>query len=143
MDWYEVTGELHSRTLTHDCDLLTLPTHWQRELAAAWRLEADVNNGGYLQFLCNWGPVTSVYAAGCLRKIGALRMSGIVEECQTIIDDHWLGRPLEYNSMIAEIPSDTLNRIESLSDEFMSYPENVAELGIRYYASLVQQPSEE
>nr|WP_279086722.1 DUF2442 domain-containing protein [Comamonas thiooxydans] len=27
----------------------------QRELVALWRMEADINNGGFLQFLGNWG----------------------------------------------------------------------------------------
>src|SRR5687767_8604146 len=54
MDWYEVTSRYHQRTLAHDAELSSLPEVWQRELAALWRLEADVNNGAYLQFLTNW-----------------------------------------------------------------------------------------
>jgi hypothetical protein len=27
----------------------------QHELVALWRMEADINNGGFLQFLGNWG----------------------------------------------------------------------------------------
>jgi len=55
MDWYEVTGRYHEKTLAQDGRLASLPEEWQRELAALWRLEADVNNGCYLQFLTNWG----------------------------------------------------------------------------------------
>ena len=27
-------------------------------LVALWRMEADINNGGFMQFLCNWGDPT-------------------------------------------------------------------------------------
>ncbi|KAG1537443.1 hypothetical protein G6F50_014864 [Rhizopus delemar] len=27
-----------------------------QQLVALWRMEADINNGGFMQFLCNWDP---------------------------------------------------------------------------------------
>jgi hypothetical protein len=42
MDWYDVTGKYHEQTFSHECRLSSLPEEWQRELAAIWRLEADV-----------------------------------------------------------------------------------------------------
>jgi hypothetical protein len=54
VNWYDLTSEYHRRTFGEDCRLAALPAEWQRELAALWRLEADVNNGAYLQFLANW-----------------------------------------------------------------------------------------
>src|SRR5437764_129635 len=45
MNWYDITEEYHKRTFEHDGRLSSLQADWQRELAALWRLEADVNNG--------------------------------------------------------------------------------------------------
>src|SRR5262249_46900008 len=82
MDWYDVTGKYHEKTFAHECRLSMLPEEWQRELAAIWRLEADVNNGAYLQFLSNWGRESYVYASQALKKIGARKMAEIVDCCQ-------------------------------------------------------------
>jgi Domain of unknown function (DUF4375) len=84
VDWYEATGKYHERTLAHDGHLASLPAEWQRELAALWRLEADVNNGAYLQFLSNWGRDSYEYASRALRKIGAHKMAAIVDRCQAL-----------------------------------------------------------
>src|SRR5206468_4188221 len=54
MTWFDLCGALHERTFAHGAGLSSLSNEWERELAALWRLEADVNNGAYLQFLANW-----------------------------------------------------------------------------------------
>lgn len=43
-------------------DWNTLATH-EQEIAALWLLEADVYNGGFVQFFCNWGkrPISTRY----------------------------------------------------------------------------------
>ncbi|MCI0379160.1 MAG: DMP19 family protein [Gemmataceae bacterium] len=68
MDWFEVTSKYHEQTFSHNCRLTSLSEDWQRELAAIWRLEADVNNGAYLQFLSNWGRESYIYASQALKK---------------------------------------------------------------------------
>src|SRR6476661_6070997 len=89
MDWYDVTGKYHQQTFSHEGLLTSLPEDWQRELAAIWRLEADINNGAYLQFLSNWGRETYVYASQALKKIGARKMVQIVDRCQALVDEHF------------------------------------------------------
>jgi hypothetical protein len=88
MDWFDVAGRYHERTFAHECRLSSLTTDWQRELAAVWRLEVDVNNGGYLQFLTNWGKESYVYASQALKKMGAHKMADIVDRCQALVDEH-------------------------------------------------------
>src|SRR5262245_14584248 len=88
MDWYKATGDYHGRTFLNEGRLSSLPEDWQRELAALWRLEADVNNGGYLQFLANWGREAYIYASQALNKIGAHKMAAIVDRCQALVDEH-------------------------------------------------------
>src|SRR5262249_6735540 len=89
LDWDEVTGRYHERTFRHECRRSSLPAEWQRELAALWRLEADVNNGAYLQFLGNWGRECYVYASQALKKIGAVQMAQIIDRCQALVDEHF------------------------------------------------------
>ncbi len=152
MDWYDATGKYHQLTFAHDGSLSSLPEEWQRELAALWRLEADVNNGAYLQFLQNWGEESYIYASQALKKIGAQRMAEIVDSCQALVDEYLdcegksaaeerqlMPNPVidlqgnlikEYGSVL---PEPILARISELSYEFMEYPEDISKLGSNYY----------
>lgn len=156
MDWYDLTEKYHEKTFTHDGRLSALPEDWQRELAAIWRLEADVNNGAYLQFFANWGFESYVYASQGLKKIGALKTAKIIDQCQALIDkfitsnggSHEQMQNILSNSLIGRagqilkeegsiLPSSVAERINELSDEFMNYPDDIATLGLNYYQSLV------
>lgn len=157
MDWYDVTGKWHQKTFPHDGRLSSLAEEWQRELAAIWRLEADVNNGAYLQFLSNWGRESYVYASQALKKIGARKMAEIVDRCQAIVDEHFApeGASLEKkpnlmpNPVIghdgenvkeagSRLPDSVVERMNELSYEFMNYPDDVATLGLKHYRPFVE-----
>jgi hypothetical protein len=152
MDWYDVTRKYHEQTFSHDCYLSSLPKVWQRELAAIWRLEADVNNGAYLQFLSNWGRESYVYASEALKKIGALKMAEVIDRCQALVDEHFntedasheqmrslmpiavIGRDGELIKEAGSIlPDSVVDRIYELSYEFMNYPDDIAKLGLEHY----------
>jgi hypothetical protein len=133
MDWYDISGKPHERTLAHDGRLSSLASEWERELAAMWRLETDVNNGAYLQFLCNWGRDTYVHASQALKKIGAVRMARIIDQCQALVDEHWGDKPLDYRKLLKSLPKKVSQRILDLSYAFMDYPDDIPQLGMRYY----------
>jgi hypothetical protein len=153
MNWYDLTNRYHARTFAHGCRLSSLPNDWQRELAALWRLEGDVNNGAYLQFFVNWGRETYEYASQALKKIGAAKMAGIVDLCQALVDEHFdaEGKSAEDSKRLLPIeiidsksgaiikdagsvlPEPVVARLYELSYEFMAYPDDVAKLGLSYY----------
>gem|GEM_PF-3531481 len=152
-DWFEISVTPHERTLEDNGRLDSLDTEWERELAALWRLEADVNNGAYLQFLGNWGYESYVYAIQGLKNIGAKRMLRIVDKCQALVDEHIDAKNApqerlqnlcpanivrEDGELVARegpfLPDSVLEEIECLSYEFMDYPDDVERLGLRYYA---------
>jgi hypothetical protein len=155
MDWYDLSGRYHERTFKHECKLSSLPEEWHRELAALWRLEADVNNGAYLQFFSNWGRDSYTYASQGLKKIGALKMAEIIDNCQALVDEHTskeMSRDevqrLMPNRVIdkqgntikeqgSDLPESVLSRIYELSYKFMEYPEDISALGVAYYSQFV------
>jgi hypothetical protein len=157
MDWYDATDRYHERTFSHECRLSSLPEEWQRELAALWRLEADVNNGAYLQFLSNWGRESYIYASQALKKIGARKMAEIIDRCQALVDEHFnsegasrdqmwelmpnpvIGRDGEVIKEAGSVlPGSVVERLNELSYECMSYPENIAALGLKHYRPLLE-----
>ena len=154
MDWYDLTDKYHEQT--HDGDLGSLPELWQRELAALWRLEADINNGGYLQFLANWGTDSYRYGLAALRKIGAKSMATIVADCHATISrvvnidelsaddiDALLPNPvIDSNGNVikeagSSLSSSALKKLDDLSFKFMDYPDDLPELGLKYYSQFV------
>lgn len=157
MDWYDITEKFHKLTFDHECRLSSLPEEWQRELAALWRLEAEVNNGAYLQFLANWGRESYVYASQALKKIWAPKMAKIIDRCQALVDKHFncegesneRMQQLLPNQVIGPdgaiikdagsiLPYSVVARINKLSYEFMSYPEDLTQLGLKFYGSRVR-----
>lgn len=55
----------------------------EQELAALWKLEMDMYNGGFIQFFCNWGYECYTYAIRCLEKLSA-------NECLKILTNQYL-----------------------------------------------------
>jgi hypothetical protein len=159
VDWYDATEQYHVRTFGHECRLTSLPEEWQRELAALWRLEADVNNGAYLQFFVNWGRESYVYASEALKKIGAHKMAEIVDLCQALIDEHFNAEDASHeqwqnlmpnrvidlkgnqikDSTESILPEPVLARIYELSYEFMDYPEDLTTLGLNHYREYLER----
>jgi hypothetical protein len=109
VDWYNVTGKYHELTFAHGCRLSSLPADWQRELAAIWRLEADVNNG----------------ASEAQERLMPNRH---------VIDRH--GKLIKKPGSV--LPHDIVERIYELSYEFMKYPDDLARLGLSYYRSYIE-----
>jgi hypothetical protein len=157
MEWEKVTAEYHAKTLPHRFDLQSLSQEWERELAALWRLETDVNNGGYLQFFSAWGKQSYLYASQALIKIEARRMAEIIDRCQMIVDEHFRAssgssnedrRALLPNQILAAdgtelkksgsvLPNAVVDELLDLSYEFMGYPEDIAELGKQHYQCFI------
>jgi hypothetical protein len=157
VDWYDAANEYARRTDAHNGRLASLLAEWQRELVALARVERDVNNGAYLQFLVNGGRESYVYASRALKKIGAHTMAGIIDRCQAIVDEHFPseGKPTQelwqllpnlipdrQGKVIKEagsvLPEPILRRIYELSHEYMGYPDAVGPLAQRYYGPLIE-----
>jgi hypothetical protein len=159
VDWFDITGKYHTQTFGHGSTLSSLPEEWQREMAALWRLESDVNNGAYLQFLENWGRESYEYASEALKKIGARKMAKIIDRCQALVDEHFnsKGKSPDYRLKLAPnrvidgstgktikdegsvLPDSVVARIMDLSYEFMDYPEDIEKLGLKYYKPFIDR----
>src|SRR5687767_6895616 len=131
MEWSAITRSAHERTLAHGARLQSLPTEWERELAALWRLENELSDGLYFDFLIAWGRESYLYASQALEKVGAQRMGAIVRECQAIVDEHMTRDDPTSPEIDAALPSEPYGRVIDLSLEFEDYVENLAQLGMQ------------
>ncbi|RBL87461.1 hypothetical protein DDE05_03220 [Streptomyces cavourensis] len=107
-----------------------------QELVALWRMEADINNGGFMQFLCNWGDPTCQLALGALKKIGAARTHAILADMRGLID-RFEESPevVQLNDMYGAMTEDEQARLQELDEAYFEYPDNLARLGLAYYGA--------
>lgn len=107
-----------------------------QDMAALWKLEADMNNGGFMQFFCNWGIDCYNIAIGALRKIDALKMLAIVEAEFQIIDNIYersKGEMKEYWDLPKHSNEADRLQLDRLDEEFWDYPDNISALGLAFY----------
>lgn len=108
----------------------------EQELVALWRMEADINNGGFMQFLCNWGDPTCQLALQALKKIGATHMLAILSRMRGLIDRFEASPELvQLNDIYGAMTEAEQEELEQLDEAFWEYPDVLCRLGLRYYGA--------
>lgn len=108
----------------------------EAELAALWKLETDMNNGGFMQFFCNWGLECYEIAVRGLQKIKAEKMRAIIEAEFAIVDSTYeinKNSINSYSDIGKFILEQDFKRLDELDECFWQYPESISELGFQYY----------
>ena len=59
----------------------------EQEIAALWKLVADMYNGGFVQFFCNWGYECYWYAMRGIQRIGDKKLLGLLHNTYTNVFD--------------------------------------------------------
>jgi hypothetical protein len=101
----------------------------QKVFSAIWRLESEINNGGFLQYFENDGGETAGFAVTALRRIGANRCAAIVERALNALGEGSL--PLDgqgWELLIAGISDEQGEILDRLDAEFFKYPDDLTEL---------------
>jgi len=106
----------------------------EQQISALWRLEADVNNGGFLQFFCNWGEATCRTAIAALAEIGALKMHFLVQRMRAVLD-RLEGSPQIQGLMdlYQHLTPAEHDALEALDEAFWAYPDRLSKLGVLHY----------
>lgn len=92
----------------------------QKVFTAIWVLESEVNNGGFAQYLANDAEQTALHAPVALGAIGATQCAAIVTRALHAAASH------------------DAEALETLDQEFFTYPDNLAEL---LYAYVMANPA--
>lgn len=110
-----------------------------QELVALWRMEADINNGGFMQFLCNWGDPTCQLALQALRKVGATHMLAVLSRMRGLID-RFEASPevVELNDIYGAMTDAEQEEMEALDHAFWEYPDRLSRLGLQVYGANLQ-----
>lgn len=135
--WEQLQDEGMAALKAADWQLDALPLR-EQQLAALWRLEADVNNGGFLQFFCNWGEATCRTAVTALTDIGALQMHSLVQQMRAVLD-RLDGSPKiqALMDLYQQLSPAELDTLETLDEAFWAYPDRLSKLGVLHFERAV------
>lgn len=101
----------------------------QKVFSAIWKLEAEVNNGGFLQYFENDRGKTVGYAVTALQRIGAKSCADIVERAIYAACGNAMPADSDaWETLVEEITDDTAEKLEDLDQEFFAYPDNLTDL---------------
>ncbi|WP_416056029.1 DUF4375 domain-containing protein [Stenotrophomonas maltophilia] len=105
-----------------------------QQLVALWRMEADINNGGFMQFLCNWGDPTCQLALRALQAMGAVQTHAILTGMRGLLDR------LEDDPALATLPDvfdamteQELQALDDLDDAYYACTERLARPGLMHF----------
>lgn len=105
-----------------------------QQLVALWRMEADINNGGFMQFLCNWGDPTCQLALRALQAMGAVQTHAILARMRGLLDrledDASLATLHEVFDAMTEQEQQTL---EDLDDAYYACTERLGRRGLLHF----------
>lgn len=108
----------------------------QQVFSAIWELESQVNNGGFAQYFSSVDGYTANFAPSALRRIGAAKCADIVARALSIVSSDTLPEDqASRERLIDVVDRSTQDALESLDQEFFTYPDNLTELLFEYVRS--------
>ena len=131
---FEVVGKLFDE---HNGDLSKLSDK-EREVVRLWRLEADMYNGGFLQFFCNWGEENHLEACAVLQKINAPDALAIINESAALVslckhDDRIKSYSDIYIYLDDHLTEEQIARLNELDELYWENPDDVPYLAYQHY----------
>lgn len=87
----------------------------QKVLSAIWRMEAEVNNGGFSQYFFNSSRASAWFVVAALEEIGAPKTASICERAIATAFPYGLPEDLDsIRSAAADFPEDTVEKLWTL-----------------------------
>jgi hypothetical protein len=113
----------------------------EQELVYIWRVEADIYNGGMLQFLCNWGFSAAETTCDILEKMKANRSAALIRQALETVTSE-VQRVQKEGKVLKEtwdIPKylslESENLLEDLDEQYWEDPDNLCQKGWQHYLS--------
>ncbi|AWH15874.1 hypothetical protein C1922_00270 [Stenotrophomonas sp. ZAC14D2_NAIMI4_7] len=105
-----------------------------QQLVALWRMEADINNGGFMQFLCNWGDPTCQLALRALQAMGAVQTHAILAGMRGLLDRLEDDPEIkELTDLYGAMTEQEQEALHAFDEAYFERPEDLARLGLRHF----------
>lgn len=123
--WFDSTIKYVEKLTANGGDWSSL-SEQEQELASLWKLEADMYNGGFIQFFCNWGYECYQHAVRCLTKLEAGYSLDLIQQQYHIIqrleDDDRLKRLWDIPKYLTE---EEIKKIDDLDMLYWNNTDNI------------------
>jgi hypothetical protein len=101
----------------------------QKVFSAIWALESEVNNGGFSQYFFNSSNDSAEFVVEALNAIDAPQTADICRRAiQAAFPAGLPQTPEAVRTQAADFSDEILVKLESLDQEFFSYPHNLTDL---------------
>ena len=105
----------------------------QKVFSAIWEVESEVNNGGFSQYFLNDSAESSSFIVTALKEIGAPKTATICQRAIAIAYPGGLPQTADsIRSAAGDFSEEILQGLESLDQEFFSYPHDLTGLLFAY-----------
>jgi len=136
--WFDFTVKFTEKLTQNGNDWDAL-SEKEQELAALWKLEMDMYNGGFIQFFCNCGHTCYLHAIRCLNRLKATQCLKIIEEQYKIIErlnnDERLKKLWDIPQFLTE--EETKRISEELDEKYWENTDNIIEKTFEVYAEFL------
>ena len=106
----------------------------QYELVALWRMESDINNGGFLQFLGNWGVENHQLTLQALQAIGAPLTHQCLQDMFAVLKRfEETSENVDFSDLPALLTDAEHEQLQELEEAFWDYPEPLNKLVVMHY----------
>lgn len=122
---------------TYEGNIEAMPEN-ERDVVLIWRLEADMYNGGFIQYFCNWGFKNFEKTQKVLAKINAKESLNIITECEQIIsvlkDDMRIQALWDIPKYLPEyLTEEQDERLDELDELYWENLDDIQLIGYNYY----------
>ena len=101
----------------------------ERDLVALWQVEAEVNNGGFVNYYSGAAGDTAFHAPDALARVGAVEKAAIVRTANTLFGPGGPPRdPEERCAAVKRLSAQDLATIDDLEKRYYGDPVDIDEL---------------
>ncbi len=139
--WDDYAIKFNSKLVDLDGDWNQLDED-EQEIAALWKLFVDINNGGFIQFFCNWGFQCLCYAMRGLKRIEDISLYDLLDNTYfDVLDKFKNDSRLEAYWDIPEYLTDEDEKILNALDTqfYETESEHFTKMAYEYYCKTLKK----
>lgn len=139
--WDDYSIEFNSKLVDSGGDWSRLDED-EQEIAALWKLYVDINNGGFIQFFCNWGFQCLCYAMRGLKRIEDTSLYDLLDDTYCNVLDKFKNdtRLTAYLDIPEYLTDEDMERLDAADTQFYETEcEHFTKMAYEYYSQTLKK----
>ena len=139
--WDDYSIEFNSKLIDSGGDWSRLDED-EQEIAALWKLYVDINNGGFIQFFCNWGFQCLCYDMRELKRIEDTSLYDLLDDTYCNVLDKFKNdtRLTAYWDIPEYLTDEDTERLDAADTQFYETEcEHFTKMAYEYYSQTLKK----